>query len=148
MVIFVLLKTFVLNGHCRKDACFFVHFVIISVCLERQWNEPEMSVRCGAASTVTVKPNSGKAVFVTVAVRCYTVAAQLVHGVGCEDAEAALDLCHSLLSCHCCSLLTPVRTMWRQLLRSAAAASQESGLISADFMSLRQNTRQHTCTYR
>ena len=42
--------------------------VVVSVCLERQCTAPEMSVRCGATSTVTLKSNSGKAVFVTVAV--------------------------------------------------------------------------------
>lgn len=50
----------------QKGRMIFVHFVIISVCLERQWTEPEMSVRCGA-----VKSNSGKAVFATVVARCW-----------------------------------------------------------------------------
>ena len=44
-----------------------------SVSLERLWTVPEMSVRCSAGSAVTVEPNSGQAVFVTVAasVRCW-----------------------------------------------------------------------------
>ena len=44
-----------------------LEIVVVFVCLERQWTVPEMSVRCGAASAVTEKPNSRQAVFVTVA---------------------------------------------------------------------------------
>ena len=68
---------------------------------------------------------------------------------GSEGTEVALALCRSLLSCHSCSLLvsallTPVQTTRRQLLRSAAAASHKSGLISADFMSLLYTSLWHS----
>ena len=39
-------------------------YFFVSVCLERLWTTLAMSVRCGAASAVTVKPNSRQAVFV------------------------------------------------------------------------------------
>ena len=52
----------------RSSVISLLENVVVSVCLERQWTAPEMSVFCGAASTVTLKSNSGKAVFVTVAV--------------------------------------------------------------------------------
>ena len=101
--------------------------VVVSVCLERQSTAPEKSVRCGAASTVTLKSNSGKAVFVRVAA-----------SMGCwysEGAEATLALCRSLLSSHCSSLLasallTPVRPTWRQLLQSAEAANKSRTSIN------------------
>ena len=59
---------------------------MVSVCLERQWTVPEMSVHCGAASAVTVKPNSRQAVFVTVAasVGCWLR--------GCESCPRSLSL--------------------------------------------------------
>ena len=57
----------------KPQKCFWINrnskimIYVVSICLERQWTAPEMSVRCGAALAVTVKPNSGQAVFVTVA---------------------------------------------------------------------------------
>ena len=56
-----------------KESPSIIIVIVVSVCLERQWTAPEMSVRCGAASAVTVEPNSGQAGFVTVAasVRCW-----------------------------------------------------------------------------
>ena len=102
--------------------------VVVSFCLERQWTAPEMSVHCIGAAGVDY---DYRAQFLSGSF-CHSFCIYM-YAVGSEGTE--------VLSCHSCSLLasallTPVRMTRRHSLRSAAAASHKSSVISADFMSL------------